>query len=130
MDSKIFNELKNKGYITSPFVKAEDFKTFEELVNSGYGSGIGIKTAYDEIIKSNNIIEKPIEETQVQEPVTVVEEVVEPQDVVETSTESILLEEDLKEEIEEPVEKVQDIIVDEKEELTEKTNTKTTSKKS
>jgi hypothetical protein len=128
MDSKIFNELKNKGYITSPFVKAEDFKTFEELVNSGYGSGIGIKTAYDEIIKSNNIIEKPIEE--VVEPVTIVEEVVEPKAVIETSTESFLLEEDLKEEIEEPVEKIQDIIVDEKEELTEKTNTKPASKKS
>ena len=95
MDLKIFNELKNKGYITSPFVKAEDFKTFEELINSGYGGGIGIKTAYDEIIKSNNIIEKPVEETT-----------------------------------KEPVEEVQDIIVDEKEEITEKPSTKTASKKS
>ena len=111
MDSKIFIELKNKGYITNPFVKAEDFKTFEELVNSGYVSGIGIKTVYDEIIKSNNIIEKPVEETT-------------KESVEETTKEPV------EETTEESVEEVQDIIVDEKEELPEKTITKTTSKKS
>lgn len=47
-----------------------------------------------------------VEETvNVQEPITVVEEVVEPQAVVETSTESVLLEEDLKDTTEKPVKK-------------------------
>ena len=42
----------------------------------------------------------PCEEPYVyEEPITIVEEVVEPQGVVETSTESVLLEEDLKEEM-------------------------------
>ena len=47
-----------------------------------------------------------VEETvNIQEPITVVEEVVEPQGVVETSTESVLLEEDLKDTTEKPVKK-------------------------
>lgn len=47
-----------------------------------------------------------VEETvNIQEPITVVEEVVEPQGVVETSTESVLLEVDLKDTTEKPVKK-------------------------
>lgn len=47
-----------------------------------------------------------VEETvNIQEPITVIEEVVEPQGVVETSTESVLLEEDLKDTTEKPVKK-------------------------
>jgi hypothetical protein len=40
---------------------------------------------------------------EIQEPITVVEEPVVAEEVVETSTESVLLGEDLKEEVEEPV---------------------------
>ena len=54
---------------------------------------------YKEIEKSED---KKAVVVEIQEPITVVEKVVEPQEVVETSTESVLLEEDLKEEIEEP----------------------------
>ena len=47
-----------------------------------------------------------VEETvNVQEPITVVGEITEPQCVVETSTESVLLEEDLKDTTEKPVKK-------------------------
>lgn len=47
-----------------------------------------------------------VEETvDVQEPVIVIGEVIEPQCVIETSTESVLLEEDLKDTTEKPVKK-------------------------
>lgn len=66
----------------------------------------------------------PCEEPYIyEEPITIVGEVVEPQGVVETSTESVLLEEDLKEEM--PVE----IPAENNEQLVDKTNT-TKSKKS
>ena len=45
------------------------------------------------------------ETVDVQEPITVVGEIIEPQCVVETSTESVLLEEDLKDTTEKPVKK-------------------------
>jgi hypothetical protein len=60
----------------------------------------------------------PCEEPYVyEEPITIAEEVVEPQGVVETSTESVLLEEDLKEEM--PAE----MPAENNEQLVDKTNT-------
>ena len=73
---------------------------------------------YEKIEKSED---KKVEEVvEIQEPITVVEKVVEPQEVVETSTESVLLEEDLKEEIEEPIEEeiqTEEVIPNEIEEI-------------
>jgi hypothetical protein len=74
-----------------------------------------------------------------EEPITIAEEVVEPQGVVETSTESVLLEEDLKEEmpVEMPVDKKNTVkskksekVVKEKSTAKKTTTKKTTTKSS
>lgn len=59
MDILIFNELKRRGIITSPFLKATDVKDFEELYSKGYITSVWAKSAYNEIIKSLNIEETP-----------------------------------------------------------------------
>ena len=55
MDIKIFNELKNKGAITNPFITHTDFNDFEELITKGYVSGIGVKELYNSIITDNGL---------------------------------------------------------------------------
>ena len=97
-------EIIKRGYVTDPFVVNSNVDVDSEL----FKAAITDRFYYDLIYRGDGeksqvksaLKEKVIE---IQEPVTIIEEVVEPQNVVETSTESVLLEEDLKEEIEEPV---------------------------
>jgi hypothetical protein len=100
-------EIIKRGYITDRFIVNSNIDVDSELFKAAITDrfyydliyrGDGEKSQVESVVK-----EKVIE---IQEPVTIVEEVVEPQDVVETSAESVLLEEDLKEEevIETPVE--------------------------
>jgi hypothetical protein len=52
---------------------------------------------------SEHVVEQPVKEVvKIQEPITIIEKPID-NEVVETSTESVLLEEDLKEEIDEPI---------------------------
>lgn len=97
-------EIIKRGYVTDPFVVNSNVDVDSEL----FKAAITDRFYYDLIYRGDGeksqvksaLKEKVIE---IQEPITVVEEVVEHQDVVETSTESVLLEEDLKEETQEPV---------------------------
>ena len=97
-------EIIKRGYVTDPFVVNSNVDVDSEL----FKAAITDRFYYDLIYRGDGeksqvkstLKEKVIE---IQEPVAIVEEVVEPQNVVETSTESVLLEEDLKEEIEEPI---------------------------
>lgn len=97
-------EIIKRGYVTDPFVVNSNVDVDSEL----FKAAITDRFYYDLIYRGDDeksqvksaLKEKVIE---IQEPITVVEEVVEHQDVVETSTESVLLEEDLKEETQEPV---------------------------
>lgn len=106
-------EVIKRGYVTDPFVvnsnvdvDSELFKAaitdrfYYDLIYRGDGEKSQVKSALKEKI------------IEIQEPITVVEEVVEPQDVVETSTESVLLEEDLKEEIAEPKEEAKEEVIE------------------
>ena len=80
---------------------------FQKLVTEPWVRSKTIKYGFDKMNENNTQVvdnEQVIEEVvEIQEPVTVVEEPVVTEEAVETSTESVLLEEDLKEEIEEPV---------------------------
>lgn len=115
MDILIFNELKRRGIITSPFLKASDVKDFEELYSKGYITSVWAKSAYNEIIKSLNIEETPapveVKETK-KEPV--VEKIPEPAPKAEETPA--------------PVEVKEDIIVDEGDEKREETKVEETNK--
>lgn len=97
-------EIIKRGYITDTFIANSNIDVDSELFKASITdrfyydliySGKGEKSQVESALK-----EKVIE---IQEPITVVEEVVESQDVIETSIESVLLEEDLKEESKEEV---------------------------
>lgn len=106
-------EIIKRGYVTDPFVVNSNVDVDSEL----FKAAITDRFYYDLIYRGDGeksqvksaLKEKVIE---IQEPVTIIEEVVEPQNVVETSTESVLLEEDLKEEIEEPKEEVKEEVIE------------------
>lgn len=106
-------EIIKRGYVTDPFVVNSNVDVDSEL----FKAAITDRFYYDLIYRGDGeksqvksaLKEKVIE---IQEPITVVEEVVEPQDVVETSTESVLLEEDLKEEIAEPKEEAKEEVIE------------------
>mgnify|MGYP006874656412 CR=1 FL=1 len=106
-------EIIKRGYVTDPFVVNSNVDVDSEL----FKAAITDRFYYDLIYRGDGeksqvksaLKEKVIE---IQEPVTIVEEVVEPQEVVKTSTESVLLEEDLKEEIKEPKEEVKEEVIE------------------
>lgn len=79
--------------------KVEETVEMQELVDARYleDDGNSVPAVSDECVDDcDGPYDGPYD---YEEPITVVEEVVEPQGVVETSTESVLLEEDLKEEM-------------------------------
>ena len=93
-------EIIKRGYVTDSFIVNSNISVDSDL----FKAAITDRFYYD-LIYGENDKKNQNEIVEIQEPVTIVEEVVEPQDVVETSAESVLLEEDLKEEvIETPVE--------------------------
>lgn len=118
-------EVIKRGYVTDPFVvnsnvdvDSELFKAaitdrfYYDLIYRGDGEKSQVKSALKEKI------------IEIQEPTTIVieENNVEHQDVVETSTESVLLEEDLKEETQEPV--VEEVVIEEPEKKSKKSTKK------
>lgn len=90
-------EIIKRGYLTDVSIANSNVDVDSDL----FKAHITDRFIYDTIYGGCN---KPVieEVVEIQEPITIVEEVVEHHDVVETSTESVLLEEDLKEKIEEP----------------------------
>ena len=79
---------------------------FQKLVTEPWVRSKTIKYGFDKMNENNTQVvdnEPVVEVVEIQEPITVVEEPVVTEEAVETSTESVLLEEDLNEEIEEPV---------------------------
>lgn len=96
-------EIIKRGYLTDVSIANSNVDVDSDL----FKAHITDRFVYDTIYGGCN---EPVTEevVKIQEPITVVEEVVEPQDVVETSTESVLLEEDLKEAVEEPIVEVKD----------------------
>ena len=134
MDIRVFNELKNKGYITNPFLSADAVNDFDELITKGYASGIGVKELYNSILNSTNdsILELANSETKIDNEETIInindndkniivdiinEEVKDiKEDIVSDNTESINTEsinEDIKEDIKE------DIVLDNTESINE-----------
>ena len=62
MDSKIFYELKNQNVITNPFTTADMFKDIWEIINCGYGTGIGAIETYNNIVANDESTKVAIEE--------------------------------------------------------------------
>ena len=89
INNGVFDEIRFRKLITEPWIYAKTIKYGFDKMNENN----------TQVVDNEPVIEEIVE---IQEPITViVEPVVE--EAVETSTESVLLEEDLKEEIEEPV---------------------------
>lgn len=86
----VFDEVRFKKLVTEPWLYSKTLKYGFDKMNEH-------NTKY---VDNEPVIEEVVE---IQEPITVVEEPVVAEEVVETSTESVLLDEDLKEEVEEPV---------------------------
>ena len=89
INNGVFDELRFRKLVTEPWIYAKTVKYGFDKMNENN----------TQVVDNEPVIEEVVE---IQEPITVVEEVVEPQEAVETSTESVLLEEDLQEGIEEP----------------------------
>ena len=89
INNGVFDEIRFRKLVTEPWIYAKTIKYGFDKMNENN----------TQVVDNEPVIEEIVE---IQEPITViVEPVVE--EAVETSTESVLLEEDLKEEIEEPV---------------------------
>ena len=91
INNGVFDELRFRKLVTEPWIYAKTVKYGFDKMNENNA----------QVVDNEPVIEEVVE-TVIEEPITVVEEVVEPQEAVETSTESVLLEEDLQEGIEEP----------------------------
>lgn len=91
INNGVFDEVRFKKLVTEPWIYAKTVKYGFDKMNENN----------TQVVDNEPVIEEVVE-TVIEEPITVVEEVVEPQEAVETSTESVLLEEDLQEGIEEP----------------------------
>ena len=120
INNGVFDEVRFKKLVTEPWIYAKTIKYGFDKMNEK-----------DKQVVDNEPVTEEVVETVIEEPIKVVEEVVEPQEAVETSTESILLEEDLQEGIEEPaVETVEEPAVETPaEEVVETSKKKTTKKK-
>ena len=114
MDSKIFNELKNKGVVTNPFITCDDVKDFKELMEKGYASGIGAQEVYATLIANCKENVQPVKE-----------------EVKESSVKKESAKKEVKEEtvVEETV-KEEEIIVDEGETVVEEPKVETKAKSS
>lgn len=96
-------EIIKRGYVTDPFVVNSNVDVDSEL----FKAAITDRFYYDLIYRGDgekSQVESAFKEKviEIQEPITIVGMPVD-NEAVETSTESVLLDEDLKEEIEEPV---------------------------
>ena len=91
INNGVFDELRFRKLVTEPWIYAKTVKYGLDKMNENNAKVVDNEPVIEEVV-----------ETVIEEPITVVEEVVEPQEAVETSTESVLLEEDLQEGIEEP----------------------------
>lgn len=110
----VFDEVRFRKLVTEPWLYSKTIKYGFDKMNE----------KDKQVVDNEPIIEEVVE---IQEPITAVEEVVEHQDVVEKYTESVLLEEDLKEAEEEPVVEAEEEPV--VEEVVETPKKKTTKKK-
>ena len=87
INNGVFDELRFRKLVTEPWIYAKTVKYGFDKMNENN----------TQVVDNEPVIEEVVE-TVIEEPITVVE----PQEAVETSTESVLLEEDLQEGIEEP----------------------------
>ena len=118
INNGVFDEVRFRKLVTEPWIYAKTIKYGFDKMNENN----------TQVVDNEPVVEEVVE---IQEPITVVEEPVVAEEVVETSTESVLLEEDLKEEIVEEVVETQPETVEEPvvEEVDETTKKKTTKKK-
>lgn len=86
----VFDEVRFKKLVTEPWLYSKTLKYGFDKMNEHNTKDVDNEPVIEEVV-------------EIQEPITVVEEPVVAEEVVETSTESVLLDEDLKEEVEEPV---------------------------
>ena len=91
INNGVFDEVRFRKLVTEPWIYAKTIKYGFDKINENN----------TQVIDNEPVVEEVVE-TVIEEPITVVEEVVELQEAVETSTEFVLLEEDLQEGIEEP----------------------------
>ena len=89
INNGVFDEICFRKLVTEPWIYAKTIKYGFDKMNENN----------TQVVYNEPVIEEIVE---IQEPITVIGEPV-VEEAVETSTESVLLEEDLKEEIEEPV---------------------------
>lgn len=103
INNGVFDEVRFRKLVTEPWIHTKTIKYGFDKMNE----------KDKQVVDNEPVVEEVVTEV-IEEPVTVVEEVVEPHEVIETSAESVLLEEDLKEAVEEPVvEAVEELVVDE-----------------
>ena len=86
----VFDELRFRKLVTEPWLYSKTIKYGFDKMNEHNTQDVDNQPVIEEVV-------------EIQEPITVVEEHIVTEEAVETSTESVLLEEDLKEEIEEPI---------------------------
>jgi len=153
----VFDELRFRKLVTEPWLYSKTIKYGFDKMNETVDQEVldTVNDSFKPIVLTNEMIDTPVKESEfieteneepvveIQEPITVVEEPV-AEEVVETSTESVLLEEDLKEENEVPTEEpvvdecplyeespvvVEEPTVEAVEEVVETTKKKTSKKK-
>ena len=96
----VFDELRFRKLVTEPWLYSKTIKYGFDKMNKHNTQDVDNEPVIEEVV-------------EIQEPITVVEEPVVVEEVVETSTESVLLEEDLKEEVVEEVVETQPETVEE-----------------
>ena len=114
-----FNELRFRKLVTEPWLYSKTIKYGFDKMNEHKTQDVDNEPVIEEVI-------------EIQEPITVVDKHAVVEEVIEKSTESVLLEEDLKEEAEEPVVEEPVVEVPTEEPITEEadeTPKKKTSKK-
>ena len=64
IDSKVFDELRNRGIITQVGISSEDYTDLADLHDNGIVTMVGVEKEYDEIVSefSDDVIEEEIEE--------------------------------------------------------------------
>lgn len=96
----VFDEVRFKKLVTEPWLYSKTIKYGFDKMNEHKTQDVDNEPVIEEVI-------------EIQEPITVVDKHVVVEEVIETSTESVLLEEDLKEEIVEEVVETQPETVEE-----------------
>jgi hypothetical protein len=155
-----FDAVRFQKLVTEPWIRSKTIKYGFDKLNETVDQEVldTVNDSFKPIVLTNEMIDTPVKESEfieteaetkteteepvveIQEPITVVEEPVVTEEAVETSTESVLLEEDLKEEVvetqsetvEEPA--VEEVVVEEPvveavEEAVETVKKKTSKKK-